>query len=198
MICGQIADLTIRFCCKTDDEDSVFYETHIELSKLFRLEHLCLSSVHSVPRNSVFFWVDDKVLLMENSVYIALRKSKQVSARSVNVNAAAGSLKTADSFSGDGEDGANDRILAEMNSILVVEDERNVVLREEIEVGRDRVSALRVEAESILKDTGSAAACISTQPRASLQELELLQVGSVCVCRVWSLPLSAPHVTHFM
>ena len=145
------SELSVRFHCKTTDspeeEDTVFFETIIDLSKLFRLENFSLATLHSIPRNSIFFWVDDKTLLMENSIYISLRKSKQISARNSSVATATLDDKLInDALSGDMEEGTSDSILNEMNSMLVDEDERNIALRDEIDVGLNRVSTLRSEA----------------------------------------------------
>lgn len=175
--------MNIRFHCKTPDsieeENTVFYETNVDLSKLFRLENFSLASLHSIPKNSIFFWLDDKTLLLENSIYISLRKSKQISARNSSVATIDDKL-LAETIAGDLED-TSDSILNEMNSILVDEDERNIALREEIEVGRDRVSTLRTDAESLLE----ASSAMHQEPTAALQLLELQQVATADV--IWLL-----------
>jgi hypothetical protein len=150
------------------------------LSKLFRLENFSLATLHSIPSNSIFFWVDDKTLLLENNIYISLRKSKQINARTGSV-ANVDEKFIPESFSGDQglEEGTSDGILNEMNSILVDEDDRNIALREEIEVGLRRVSTLRSEAETFLQATSTTAASASSrhnEPTAALRQLELQQV----------------------
>ena len=176
------SELSVRFHCKTTDspeeEDTVFFETIIDLSKLFRLENFSLATLHSIPRNSIFFWVDDKTLLMENSIYISLRKSKQISARNSSVATATLDDKLInDALSGDMEEGTSDSILNEMNSMLVDEDERNIALRDEIDVGLNRVSTLRSEAETFLQTTTkNSSSAMQKEPSAALQLLELQQV----------------------
>lgn len=183
-------ELCIRFYCKTtdslDEEDTIFYETSIDMSKLFRLENFSLSTLNSIPKNSIFFWLDDKTLLMENSIYISLRKSKQISARNSSVATASIDDKLInEALTGDMEEGTNDSILNEMNSILVDEDERNIALRDEIDVGLNRVSTLRTEAETYLQAaTDTSPTAMQKEPSAALQLLELQQVMYLpeCMC----------------
>jgi hypothetical protein len=188
-----IVELLIRFyftdADSLEDDATLFYETTIDLSKLFRMENFSLNSLSTIPRNSIFLWVDDKAVLMESSLYIALRKSKQIKART-------GSMATIDdkiieSFSAaDMEENAGDGILNEMNSILVDEDEKNIALREDIEVGTGRVASLRSEAESLLCSMTTDMTTPSSNPRepsAALRHLELQQVSTSFFHSMWCM-----------
>lgn len=172
------AELLVKFYGNSA-EVAPFHEKTIDLTKLFRLDNFSLASLNTIPKNSIFLWVDDKSVLMENSLYFSLRKSKQIKARNGSMATVDDKLMM-DSFSGDVEEGATEGILTEMNSILVDEDEKNIALREDIEVGMDRVAALRSEAESFLISNhttrGAPASSTGREPDMALQQLELMEV----------------------
>ena len=151
-----------------EHEETVFYEVLIEISKLFRLEDFSMTTLKSIPRNTIFFWVDDKALLMENNVYIALRKSKQINARNGSVAMVEGNLI------GNITDGPipHDSILHEMNMALDDEDVRNTTLKQEINESNSRVMALRTKAESIVEDTNSKASTTNS----TIAQLEIAKV----------------------
>mmetsp|Transcript_17075 Transcript_17075/g.28515 ORF Transcript_17075/g.28515 Transcript_17075/m.28515 type:complete len:512 (-) Transcript_17075:159-1694(-) len=178
---SKVTELLVKFYGNSA-EVAPFHEKTIDLTKLFRLDNFSLASLNTIPKNSIFLWVDDKSVLMENSLYFSLRKSKQIKARNGSMATVDDKLMM-DSFSGDVEEGATEGILTEMNSILVDEDEKNIALREDIEVGMDRVAALRSEAESFLSSNhttrGAPASSTGREPDMALQQLELLELQAL-------------------
>lgn len=172
------AELLVRFHCKypESDEDLVFHEASIDVGKLFLLqENFSIAALSTVPRNSIFLWVDDKEVLMENSLYLSLRKSNQIKARNGSMLAHLED-KAADPGGPDAEEVLNESILSDMNSLLVDEDERNVALRSDIDAGTSRVDTLRAEAEVFLAGRPTS----TRDPSTALQLLELQEVIHIC------------------